>query len=57
MSKDKWQLANIALFAFMGLCALFIPQLGIETRVTVVIVVAIYFYTKYRGISGHEEEE
>lgn len=57
MNKDKWQLANIALFAFMGICALLIPQLGTETRVTVLIVVAIYFYTKYRGINGPEKEE
>lgn len=56
MSNNKWQLANIALFAFMGLCALLIPELGLETRVTVFIVVAIYFYTKYRGIDGKEEQ-
>ena len=47
----------MVLFAFMGVCALIVPQLATETRVTVLAVVAIYFYTKYRGIKGREEEE
>lgn len=56
MSKENWKKANIFLFALMGLCALFVPHLDTETRVTVLIVVAIFFYTKYRGIKGNKEE-
>lgn len=56
MSKEHWKKANIFLFAFMGICALFVSHLDMETRVTVLLVVAIFFYTKYRGIKGREDE-